>query len=604
MSLALHKADHIIRTADPRIDFDQQSFQVISDTAAQIVYQRYPASNPSNNILKFQTYQTPTNAISTKMFIQCRFRVTISGDTGDVNIPIYSQRTDAPRAFPLHAVTENAKIEINGAANDIRPQDITDALIRYTQNIQEMGIDMSGCPSQLDPYQQYSDWQRYGSGASPMAGVGESGTYPQNRGGFVIDIIAPAPTSTLAVLEFTTYEPVLISPLVWGHNDTKSLYGVKEFNITYNLSNSLTRVWSRINSSAVPANDNVVVQIVDNPELHMIAFTPKMIDRIKPVQIYPFAKIDVLNQDVAGGALVNAVAGSVANPTGAGSTSEFTFNSQSLGGVPSKIYLYAKKTTKTVYDTDTFMGLDKISVFFDGTQGIFANCSKNQLYNVSAANGLLNSYSDFSKYVGSVFCMDFTKGDIPLMDYLSAGSSKNLQFSFNCTVRNLSDTAARFTFFVVVVYDGTFSIDQFGAALFQRNIISAEDVISSYKTQKIPYQALDTFAYGGSFVGKLARVGRFAKKLGEKAIDTYEGLSDPIKEGINKVVKTGVSFVSPRIGEVLDEYGKEGYDKVKELMGRGYSEDQIYSMLMGSGMKKRKPIGGKKLTKADLKRLA
>lgn len=586
MSLALHKADKIIRVTDPRIDFDQESFQVVTDSAQQIVYQRYPAVNLSQSILKFQTYQSPSNAISSKMYIQCKFRVTITGNSNDGE-NIYSQGFDAPRAFPLHSICNNAKIEINGAANDVRPKDLVDSLIRFSQTQQELGVSMSGCPSMLDIYQQYSDQNLYGTGASPLGGVGESGSYPQNRGGFgTIQVINN--TQNAAVIEFETIEPVLISPLVWGKNTQKSLYGVKSLNITYNLDNDLTRVWSRINRST-PNAESVAVEIVGIPELHLMTFTPKLIDDIKPVQIYPWSKIDTLNQSC----------GSI----NAGATQEFTFNAQSLSGVPSRIYLFAKKNNKTVYSTDTFAGIEKLSVFFDGTQGIFANASQHQLYEVSASNGLLSSYSDFVKYTGSVFCMDFSK-DIPMLDYMAVGSSKNLQFAFTATLRNLSDALAEYMFYVCIVYDGTFTIDSLGASLFQQNIISADDVINSKKVQKIPYQVIDTFATGGSFLSKLGNVAKTAKKLGEKAIKTYEGLSEGKKELINDSVKGAIGLVSPRLEGIVETYGKDAYNKVKGLAGLGYTEDQIYAIMSGGMMKKKKPVGGMKLTKAELKKLA
>ncbi len=594
MSLGLYKASRMVKVPDPRLDFDEMGIQVISDSATSLIYQKFPAANPTGGLVKFNTTQTPTQAVSTKMFIECQFTVVLTSDGAGADT--YRPGYDAPRFMPLHSVCANAKIEINGAANDIYPDQIVDALMRYNNSVTELGQDLSTFPSFLDMYQEYADGYQagggglgYGTACNALAQVGEAGPSYEPRGSFFTSVTRVGDVVTIV---FTTFEPVVISPLVWGHCNHKSLYGVKNLNVTYNLNQDLSRVWCHSSAGGGADLLSVTATISAIPNLYLLTMTPKLIDKISPVQIYPWAQIQPYSSN-----LLNI------NP---GVTLPVTFNAQQLSGVPRRIYIYAKQTDKTYRSTDTFAKITNLSITFDNQAGIFANAAPQQLYQVCAENGYRGSYLDWSKFSGSVMCVDLTK-DIPLWDYLSVGSSKNINFQFTCNVTNIGSVAKNYSLFVMVVYEGIFSIDQFGTAMFQLNTLSATDVLDSHNVQKLPYNAINTFAVGGSFASKLSNIGHFAKRLGRKAIGAYENLSPDNKSIINNLVKDAGTFISPAIGNAIKDFGPEAYDKAKALVGLGYSEDQIYALLSGGGMKKKKKkaiAGGKKLTKAQLMKIA
>jgi hypothetical protein len=598
MSLGLYKASRMVKVTDPRLDFDEVGVQVISDSATQLIYNKFPSSNPVGSVIKFNTTQTPTQAVSTKMFIECDFEVVITSDGAGANT--YRPGFDAPRFMPLHSVTTNAKIEINGAANDIYPIEIVDALMRYNNTITELGQDLSTFPSFLDMYQMYDQGYRDGAGAAigfgtacnALAQLGEAGPAYEPRGGW--RLLSNARVGNVVTLTFRTFEPVVISPLVWGHDNHKSLYGVKNLNITYNLATDLSRVWSRNIVGLAAPDISVTARVIGNPQLCLITMTPKLIDMINPVQIYPWAQLQNYNTNYG--------------PLASGDTVRVNFNAQQLGGVPRRVYFYAKKTNKDVYDTDTFARISKVDIRFDNVQGIFANATNEQLFQVCAENGYRGSFQDFNNYAGSVMAIDFTK-DIPMMDYMSVGSNKNINFQISCDITNIRPAGApdiTYTFYVIVVYEGIFSIDQFGTPLYQLNTLSASDVLNSAGCQKIPYHAIDTFALGGSFSSKLSNMGNFAKKLGRKAIGAYESLSPESKQGIANVVTDAATLISPALSKAITDFGPAAYERAKQLVGMGYSEDQIYALIAGAGVKKKKKpaTGGKKLTKAQIMKMA
>lgn len=608
MSLGLHKASRMVRVSDPRLSFDEQGIQVISESAAGLIYQKFVAAPTQGNIINFNTFQTPTQAISTKMFIKTSFTVVV--DSGNNAQPGFVPGFDAPRQFPLHSVAQNARIQINGASNDIYPNQIIHAMMRYNNTVSELGRDLSGCPIFPDMYQDYNDgnaavggWNYpagtgYGTSLDCLRGLGESSFDMEPRGGWVKKVVFSGAGDRVATITFDSIECVPLSPLLWGHDSQKALLGVNTLNITYNLGD-LTRVWSH-NLVGSPGRTIQSATINGNPELYCVLMQPKMIDKIDPVQIYPWNQIFPYQQTFE-----FPIAGASDDPQ----VVNTSFNTIQLSGVPKRIYIYAKRATETAFTTDTFAGIKSLSVQFDTVSGIFSGADQQTLYNVCVENGYNGSFMDWSYYSGSIMAIDCEK-DLPLGELLSVGTSKQIPFNFKVDfVRLFNPRAANaaalpYKLYCMVVYEGIFSIDQFGTPLFQLNTLTPSDLINAKEVQKLPYNAIKGFASGGSFGSKLATLGSFAKKLGRKAIGAYENLSEDDKRAVGNIVNDAATLVSPALGKAIQDFGPAAYDRAKKLVGMGYSENQIYEMLAGAGMKKKKTVGGKKITKAQLQKLA
>lgn len=609
MSLGLHQAKRMVRVPDPRLDFSEQGVQVISDSATGLIYQKYVAAQPTGNIITFNTFQQPTQAISTKMFIKTKFQIVL--DSGADNVLPYEAGKDAPRQFPLHSIAQNARIQINGASNDIYPNQIVHALMRYNNTISELARDFSPGMSFPDMYQNYNDgasltgggWNYpatagYGTGNNALGAVGECSFDMQPRGGMPVSVVFSGTGDRTATITFESFEPVLLSPLCWGHDNHKSLLGVNTLNITYNLGD-VSRAWSH--NLVGRAATVVSAAISGNPELYCILMTPKMIDKIEPVQIYPWSQIFPYQQNVT-------------LPVGLVYPNSFTtsYNAIQLSGVPKRIYIYAKRADENFTTTDTFAGITSLNLQFDTVTGIFGGTSQEQLYNICAENGYNGTFFDWAYYSGSVMCIDCEK-DIPIGELLAVGSSKNITLSYTIGLQNLNNpktplaAAVQYKLYTMVIYEGIFTIDQFNIPLFQLNTLTPQDVINAKELQKIPYHAIKGFASGGSFGSQLAHLGSFAKKLGRKAIGAYESLPEGTKSSIGNIVKDAATLVSPALSKAIEDFGPAAYDRAKALVGMGYSENQIYELIAGAGMKKKKSAkvaGGKKLTKAQLQKLA
>lgn len=579
MSLSYLPLDRV-RVTDPRVDFSQKGIYAITDSAALITYQKIPATNFTGNVLKFAQPISASQALSSKMYVRCEFEVTLSG-IPDPGTSLYQIGHDAPRFMPLAAITDNAVLMLNGTSCTLQTNWLIDALMRYENNFEMIGKELSTFPSMFDYYQQYSDYLQYGSGLNSLAQIGEAGPGIEGRGGFPMEIDDSNPNSVK--IKFITMEPVVLPPLVWTKENHKSLIGVKNIDLTYNIGD-FSRVWSRSETNSTPVV--VSARISNTPELCYILQTPKMIDKIPKINIYPYTYVEPQIQNFG-----------TVQP---GQSISISFNARQLTGVPSKAYFFGKNADKTPFTTDTYFALEAITQFqFDNFNSVFSSCTPQQLYQICAENGYEGSFSDWYKYSGSVMCVDFSK-DVPMQEYCAVGTAKNIQFQVSAVMKNISNAPANLSVYMILCYDGICAIDQNGATTFQINLLTPDDVISSQHLQALPYTAIKDFAQkGGSFSSALSSLPGFLKKTAQKAIGAYDSLSPDTKSMIQEGVTDALAVASPGLSKVVKDFGPEAYKAAKKLVGLGFSENAIYQLLSKNASK-----GGKKITQKQLKAIA
>lgn len=562
-----------VKVTDPRVDFDEKGTYVITDSATLIGYSKATTTNFTGNIVKFSQPISKTQALSSKMYVRCQFEVTLSG-IPDPGTTLYQLAHDAPRFMPLAAITTNAVLSINSVSTTLQTNLFHDAVMRYRNNFEMISKELSSFPSMFDYYQVYSDYLQFGSGLNALGQIGEAGPGVEPRGGFPISIDDSDPNNVK--ITFETYEPVILPPLVWTRENHKSFIGVYQLDLTYNLGD-INRVWSRSETNSTPVA--VTARISNAPELYYLLQTPKLMEKIPQINIYPFSQIVQQSNDYG-----------TVQP---GQTINVTFNNQQLTGVPSKIYFFGRERNRTPFTTDTYTRIEQINTFnYDNFAGVFTTSCPQQLYQVCVENGYEGSFSDWYNYSGSIFCVDFSK-DVPQLEYAAVGLSKNINFQIGAVMRNISSRPIDLQVNLVVVYEGVFVIDRAGATSYGVNLLTPDDVLKSQELQAVPYYKIREWAVeGGSLRGILSS----AKGLARKAIGAYEGLDDDTKQMVNKGAKDLVGIVSPGLAKVVSDFGPEAYKVAKKLVGMGYSENAIYELLSKNASK-----GGKKITKAQLK---
>lgn len=606
----------IVLTMDPRIDYSRDGVFAIGAAGERVTYRNIQTQNFSSSNISITDKQSMGVAIASKWFMRVTFRLTISGVAPAGSYLVQIGSNDAARFMPLTSITKTITVDLNDEKFTTGINDYHDALLRYNESADYMGFDLSTCPSFMDTYQTYNDYLTYGSALNPLGNYGENSVQEPLRGGFeyifrdaITGAILPAPpigdgvTSQSVVVEFTTREPVLLSPLTWGHYNTKALIGIKSFAVNYDFDSNLSRIWSHNAANGVTgfAISNVVPVF---SALELIFITPKSTIPVFPVQRYP----------LAGVYKVTKFLGTV----DAGETLSVTASdSMPLYGVPKRVYVFARRTneSRTFNDPDVYGLIDHLSIYFNNSDGNFSQASNQQLYQVSRENGYRRSYQAFSKFEGSVFCMDFGK-DMPLLPSEGVGSNENIQFQYNFNLTNIAPAPVEFTLFTIVIFEGVMTIRN-GVVCRELNIVSPKDLVDSKIVMLLPHEReVDYYAVGGAFgsnarklLSRAADIGKKVVEVGQKA---YAAIPDKVKKDIGHAALGTLGAISPRIASLIEDYGPVVMDVYQALKGEGWSEDSIYDELIGRGYvhKNAKPKkrggaldGGRKLTQKELQKL-
>ena len=606
MSLAVPSIDksRIVLTVDPRIDFSKDGVFAIGAAGERVTYRNIQSQNSSSSNISISDKQSMGVAIASKWFMNVVFTVRFSGvPANNVNL-IQLGSNDAARFMPLTSITKTITVDLNDEKFATGINDYHDALMHYNESADDIGFDLSTCPSFLDTYQSYDDYRTYGSALNPLGNYGENSVQEPLRGGFdYYDIVNPVGdgiATRVGEVTFRTREPVLISPLTWGHHNTKALVGIKSFAVNYDFDSNTSRIWSHNPLNNV-ANFAVTSVEMRSASLEMIYITPKSTIPIFPTQRYPLANVSKYTK---------AVSPSVAS----GATAVITSDSMPLYGVPKRIYIFARKSnaTRTYNDPDVFAKLSKLNLYFNNSDGNFSQATDFQLYQVSRENGYRRSYQAFSKYEGGVMCIDFSK-DMPLLPAEGVGSNENIQFQYNVSLTNLSASTIDYTLFTIVVFEGLMTIRN-GVIIREINVVSPKDIVDSQIIQLLPHEReVDYLAVGGAFnsVGRrlMDRVTEGSKKVIDVGQKAYAMLPGSVKKAAVETAVGALGTWSPALAELIRMYGPVVQDVITSLQGSGWSEDQIYQELIGRGYKpkpkckKGGAVGGKKMTQKELLKL-
>ena len=252
---------------------------------------------------------------------------------------------------------------------------------------------------------------------------------------------------TLHRIEFThpltVVEPIIL-PILSNGKDIydRGFTGINEIRLNLAFNNRLGQnMFGVVSDGALldvgPANNQfrigiqlgtLTVNINPQNSAHVLYYdvlTPKLTTTIPASNVYDDRRLKVMSQQLSGGNL------------NVGATSTFNSNNFSLGTVPSRLYfwLQKKRTSKTSFDADIYLTIKKIQLTFNNNNNQFGNTEQAQLYRMCKYNGLELSWLEFSKYVGSPMCLDFSR-DVSLDETSYPGSIGNYQFQIQIEYEN------------------------------------------------------------------------------------------------------------------------------------------------------------------------
>jgi hypothetical protein len=448
--------------------------------------------SPASPVSCLFTVNPPSNQTIINRYIRVRSYLEFTATGGAFQLTT----NDAVSQFPFSQLVDVLTLTINGESVSENVSDKLSALLCYGNTAQDRVKSWSTSAPMGDSYQSYQDWaSSYGGSArNPLAAYGENAA-EISRGGFEYQVVSPT------VVRVVVTEPLWISPLFQGIGDMQEgMCNVNQLSFNFRFKSDSSRAWSHSNlGNAITA---VTCKFYQAPELLVQYQTPALLDRLPAVQQLSYAKCNEYLRQVP-----TLAAG--------GSTTVFS-DSIRLSQIPRSVYLFCRhsESQSTFEYPNSFLSIENIQVNWCNQSALFSGSTKQDLYEMSVRNGLNLSYPEFSKYRGSVVCIDLGK-DLGLLDSESPSVQGSYTLQVQMTVKNQAASDFASTFYMVVVNSGTFSISQNSARASLGNL-SPQMVLSAKEMDGMSYADYRELR-GGSFWSSLktlvGKAGRWASKL-------------------------------------------------------------------------------------------
>lgn len=680
MSLSYQPLEPVL-VKDPRTIVDNKRVYAILKCGKQTNYKRWTTNSISTSNINFSTPPPSSGIIVDRKItltlpMRIKFIVKVPASVSNVAVAAVKQNEFAPRAFPIHSMLNTIQLTINNCSITQNIGEIIHALLRYNTVEELMAMDYSQTPACLDTYCSYEKPSNDAgaAGGDPGATDNPLGVYTGKsfygiapRGGFAYfkviknDTVVPSAIADNAVanleciVDLLCTEQIMMSPLYWGGSNASGFTNVVSMDWVFNFFNNAgirAISFARRNAAGNAKPDTFTNQQIvpdsnfelqlqgfspdfsfgasSTPTLNITYITPDGPYAVAPTTpiTYPYFSIDKFITK-AGTAITNTRNPAVGLQPGAivQPEKQIVSNNIQLSSIPRRVYIYVRPSLddllKYAWLTDCFYSIEAINVQFGNRTGLFAEASKEQLYNISKKNHCAMSWSEWSggpvygRYVqnnaagvvsgvplpigtiGSVFCFEFATdlglepneapglgqgsynfqvrviiknpnfafppgggGAPPAPNPNGAASLPKDEFSWNALIPEL---------YVVPVYEGSFTITGLGSAMTQNAVISYADIRDAQQSPVYNYKDIQE-VNGGNFMSGI-------KSLVPKLKNLNQFMKD------NKVVSRAadvVSYVPGMIGDVAKDVSN-----IANKYGYGYDGGVV--------------LGGAKMTKSQLK---
>lgn len=550
MSLALNPLEPV-KVIDPIANITEKKDYVILQNGSNVDYKIFTTNSASNSSAQF-TCNPPNNKtiVDRLVWMSIDVEIEFAGTVG-AGPNLLVDGCDSFRCFPLSNIITTMQATINNTSVSINLNDVLHGMYRFNNDIFDKDLLFSMTPSYPDQSQQYS--QLFGSVRNPLGSYSNSvDGISVPRGGFQVGgpanaVFENTPTSAKIITRFV--EPLLLSPFTYTKWSSEGFINIQtmSFNFTFDT-NLYARIWSHDNvNNPFTLTAGYPVVTLSNPRLMFKYITPlstSPVPMYKNIE-YDYFSIERYPTDVPG----------VSN----GAYVSVSSNNIQLNVIPSKIYLYCRRTNSQLNANfpDTFLPINSISVNFGNRSGLLASASAHQLYQLSRANGLNMSYSEWSGGLlntninavesaygpGSIICL-CPPCDFGLDSIQAPGLLENTQLQINVSVTNTTGSdlsSGDYQLYIVTVSTGIFNINE-SQTLTQLGVFNRMDILDAKQDKQIDYYDLKD-PMGGSFFSKL--------KTALKKVAPY------VKKAL-PVVKQGLEYAkkySPEVAQMAAEFG-------------------------------------------------
>lgn len=507
MSLSLVKVP-VKKILCPEVDINREKVYVIAKGAKDNTYQRFQAQNL--NASSITVTSNPPNrdiVVNRRAYVRASYQINFTG-TPQTGSRLLVPGLDAPRQWGISRSINSCQVSLNNDQYTNVLNQYWNPMLRYHDPKKLVAGRYSSTPSYLDQYQEYDDYNTAGSfgAGSAKNALGSYGANSEDlRGGFAgLEIVSNAVNATTAQVNLTLCEPILVSPFIIDDNiELDGFTGLQNMSSTWSFGELSSALWSHNNSNAGSSTLSAISVTITAFEILLnFQSLPMDIPR-NPTPIYDYFEIVPYSTPAV------AIA--------AGASATITMNSVQLKTIPRRMYIYAAENANDmlfasggVNKTDTYGACDALNITFNNKTGLLSTMSAQNIYQLSQENGCNLTWNQFTKYVGSVVCLDYSK-DLSLNETEASGIIGNYQLGIQATIRNPRASGGRsvnYVLWCVVINEGVAQIVN-GSMSHQVGVFNHEDVINAPIDRKLTFKKTQ-HVYGGDIY---KTIGNIAKKV-------------------------------------------------------------------------------------------
>jgi hypothetical protein len=585
---------------------DKIQYAVIKGASSNNPIQNAATSISTSSIVFNQPIPSETTIVDRRIMIKTTFLFKLQKNHITNTKILYPQSFNfAP--FPLHQLTQTLSLTLNNTSVSTQIKDILPAMLRCmdTEDLYEYN---SMCPTSFDRYARYSD-EAYAYLDADTAAVsnadilhlasGAVNSYSNfqgfkglrdefiPRGAYAIDgyfsdaagntsqtqqEVAALDANTPFYVKLTTFEPVLISPLVWGkHKGQAGMYGLQNIILQYTLSADASRAIRSVNNIQTPQ-----LQAILSSEIHMNFLTPQPSTLLNARNVLPHYQIDRLVSSFP-----NTVPTAYNNNSAGAPIQSQTFT---LSVIPDYIVVYIRPPTSKLahYKPDSFASISGINIQFANTSGILSTAQINNLYQISHENGYNGSFLEWANKAygsgnnqthlaylptsGSVCILRFGK-DINLPEFAAPGCVGNWSLKidvvakqtyvgqFNEETWNAADFNPRdptgqpslgMELNILAVMSGCMVLER-GQSSVHLGLLTRQDALDASNAETVGFQGSQKLVGKGFFDGLGSVFGK-VKDFASNALGTVKQMAPLIKMGANALGKPEIANTMTKIG--------------------------------------------------------
>lgn len=575
------------------VSITNANFLAVSQTPSQHTYN---INSPS-----LQTFVDRAIDWTSTVFIQFLVAVSTPQPLAGVQEPVIVYGRDfALCPFPLQQLVGTLTAQINDTTVSLNTDTVLKEVLRLTDYKQNRLV--RTCPTKMDKYASYNDAffavnnplasyidavdsEEVPNGAywdiafTTPAGIDLStqlsGVYANSiagSGGGNVSFITSAALNGIPIrtaapaaengpysifFRFTSKEKLVLSPFIFAdsHEYSTGLFSVNNIQIVANISgNGVNRVVRSANGGGRTISTTTAGRPqfnasapnggFNNSFISLLFLSPNLDLPLPAKSIIPYTDFPrYITTNLA------ALAPNIAE----------TRSSQTitLPSIPDLLVIYAKPDTYASLDTtnaDFYLPIEQISLNFNNYAGLLSNQTREQLYQMSVANGLEMDYSEWcgrswSARTGSQiqtvggFLVIKPGKDFALQTGECPGLQGQITVQFDCRIRNPSlSTTYNPQLFLITVQSGFFETLA-GSSRVIKNVVSESECINAPMAAEGSASSLARMV-GGSFWGTLG-------SMLSKARDVYTATKPVVsavkgmlpEQGTMGKIKSGLSAV-------------------------------------------------------------